>query len=198
MRQKAWTNSGSISERILILCEGSKTEPNYFDSVKKFTRNPALEIFNSKKNSPKELVDEALFLKREAIRERNPFKEVWVVFDRDGYTKHPEVFNRANATDIKIAFSSTCFEFWLLLHFEYTTSPFSDCDSVIKRLKKHIPTYEKSSKAYYDELMNIKVKVAIRNGEQIIAHCAQTGTGKIWEFNPYTDVGKLVEKLMSL
>ncbi len=192
-----------IPDRILILCEGERTEPIYFKAIKadKMKVNKLsglrIELHKTKKNTAKELVEEAISLKHEAIRERNAYNEVWVVVDRDNYTKHHEAFTRANATNIKIAFSSTCFEFWLLLHFEYSARPFHDCDSVIAKLKTHIPNYEKDVD-YYEELLKPNINIAIDNGKKIIAHCNQTGQGNIWEHNPYTDVGILVEKLLSL
>lgn len=185
-----------IRERILILCEGEKTEPDYFRAIKKDTRNTALEIPNCNKNTPKELIEEAINLMVKAKRERNEYKEVWVVFDKDNYTKHHEAFDRARAKDIKIAFSSTCFEFWLLLHFEYTSSPFSDCDNVIRKLKVHIPGYEKGGEHY--AILRPKISDAIKNGEKIMAYCSSTNNSRIWEYNPYTDVGLLVEKLLNI
>jgi hypothetical protein len=190
----------SPRERILILCEGKKTEPNYFKSIKAGkpkTSAVRIEVANTKKNTAKELVDEAIRLMNKAKSEdKNPYNEVWVVFDRDGYTKHPEAFNRANSKNIKIAFSSTCFEFWLLLHFEYTTYSFSNCDDAIRRLKAHIPDYEKGGEHF--ALLQPKINDAIKNGGKIIAHCNKTGNSQIWEYNPYTDVGLLVEKLLNM
>jgi hypothetical protein len=184
-----------LPDRILIICEGEKTEPNYFNSIKKDTRNSALEILNPNKNTPKELVDEAIKLKQKAKRERNEYKEVWVVFDKDGYTKHPEVFDRAKATGILIAFSSPCFEFWYFLHFKHSTAAISNADEMCRKLKEHIPDYDKAEN-YYEELKPL-TDSAIYHGEKVIKYWKETANVPIWEFNPYTDVGKLVEKLLS-
>ncbi len=131
-------------KRILIISEGKKTEPNYFNSVKRQFRLTSIEIPDTKKNTGKELLTTAIDLRSKAIKDRNEYDEIWIIIDRDGYTKHPQVFDRAkNFSDIKIGFSSPCFEFWLLLHFEYTSAPFTDCDSTIKKLENYLPDYIK-------------------------------------------------------
>ncbi len=172
-----------VKDRWLILCEGIKTEPNYFNAIKndlQFARNLAatrIVIHETRINTAKELVKLALEMKKEAEKDRNPYEEVWVVVDRDGYSKHPESFDRAKATGIKIAFSSTCFEYWYLLHFEYSTGGFSDCDAVIKKLKSHLPEYGKQQNHY--PILKPKTKTALTNGEKIMHHWKQIGEGPI-------------------
>lgn len=202
MTFRRYDKTRPIRQRILILCEGMKTEPNYFNSIKadklKGNRFSALriEVHHTKKNTAKELIDEAIKLSQEANRDKNPYNQVWVVFDKDGYTKHPESFDRAKAKKINIAFSSPCFEFWYFLHFEYSTGGVKDGDNMCRRLKQHITDYEKAEN-YYKQL-NPLTKTALINEQKIIKHWKETGNGNIWEFNPYTDVGILVEKLLSL
>ena len=40
--------------------------------------------------------------------------------------------------NVVIIINNPCLEFWLLLHFEYTSAPFNDCDNTIKKLKNHL------------------------------------------------------------
>lgn len=50
-----------------------------------------------------------------------------------------------------------CFEFWLLLHYDFVTKPFNCCDDVVRELKKHWPDYVKNSKCarqIYDKLQD--------------------------------------------
>ena len=47
------------------------------------------------------------------------------------------------AHDLRFAVSDPCFEFWLLLHFEFTTAPFDGYSEVRDRLKSHWPEYKK-------------------------------------------------------
>ena len=103
-----------------------------------------MQVIPTKINTGKEPVD---FLKN--LRE-TPKDELWAVFDRDGCTKHPEAFNKAEANEIRIAFSSISFEYWILLHFKYTTRPFSKADEIIRHLKKNgYIDYDKSDRGGY-------------------------------------------------
>jgi hypothetical protein len=191
-----------IKDRLLILCEGMVTEPNYFKALKKdiqYARKLAstrIVVHETRINTAKELVNLALSLKKEAEKERNPYQQIWVVVDRDGYTKHPASFDRAKATGIQIAFSSCCFEFWYLLHFEFSTSGFSNCDAVIKKLMKYIPDYEKKHDLYM--ILKSKIEIAISNGNKVISHWNSLDDRPIWTYNPYSDVGTLVSILIHL
>lgn len=63
------------------------------------------------------------------------YSEVWVVFDKDDHPCHKEAFDkvrqkRREKRHINLAFSSRCFETYLLQHFEYNTLSFqkSECN----------------------------------------------------------------------
>ena len=107
------------------------------------------------------------------------------------------MFDRAkNYLELKIGFSSPCFEYWLLLHFEYTSAPFNDCDNTIKKLKNHLPDYDKGED--YSRLLLGKIEMAITNSKQIKKHQVDTSNQKIYEYNPYTDLYELMETLINM
>lgn len=64
---------------------------------------------------------------------------LWAVFDKDQHPKAAEAFALAenSAPQVHIAFSSLCFEYYLLLHFEYLYSAFekSECRIGPKTIK---------------------------------------------------------------
>lgn len=69
------------------------------------------------------------------IAQLDNFSEVWVVFDKDDHPHHKEAFDkirqkRGANKKLNLAFSSRCFETYLLQHFEYSTQTFqkSECD----------------------------------------------------------------------
>ena len=68
--------------------------------------------------------------------------------------------------------SVPCFEFWLLLHFTYTTKQFdapaggSICDTVIKELKKYLPEYQKGNKDIFEKIQD-KLNIAISNAHKV-------------------------------
>ena len=93
------------------------------------------------------------------------------------------------ATGIRFAVSDPCFEFWLLLHGEYTTSSFPDCDSVIKRLEKHWPAYSKGHPPSLPFLE--KLPVAVTNAQRCREHHETSGG----DGNPSTKVDILAKSL---
>ena len=92
--------------------------------------------------------------------------------------------------------SNPCFEFWLLLHFIYTTKEFtagegSNCDLLISSLNGHLPGYCKSA-AVFDLLID-KMDTAIEHAKRVMRYHETSGTEI-----PSTDVYVLVEYLMAL
>lgn len=116
---------------ILIVCEGSETEPRYFEAlVRALGLNATVDVVvhgDTGYTDPKGLVDEALArAKRRAIEARKspvlaPFDEVWVVFDIEhpGNGRAPAIapaVSAALAKKLKPALSKPSFEVWYILH----------------------------------------------------------------------------------
>jgi hypothetical protein len=107
--------------KILIVCEGTQTEPNYFKAFKKFNRGTCvyeIDIEGEGKNTI-QVVDRAIELRDNAKYIGNEYDRVWAVFDRDSFP--PEKFNgaitKAKDNDIECAWSNEAFELWYLYHF---------------------------------------------------------------------------------
>ncbi|MFB3789489.1 MAG: RloB family protein, partial [bacterium] len=141
-------------DHLLIVCEGSKTEPGYFKGLKNHWRlHPAQIVIVGPEegNAPISIVEYALARKKENLKDSKKqkdirFDEIWCVFDHEGIHEHPslvQAINKAQANHLKVALSIPSFEFWYLLHFEYTTHHFSCCDDLIDKLKIYLPNYEK-------------------------------------------------------
>ena len=68
----------------------------------------------------------------EARRSDPGVDETWCVLDHDGREEevrkflvwHERARKSRSAPTIEAVISDPCFEYWLLLHFEYTTRPF--------------------------------------------------------------------------
>lgn len=204
MPKRRQTNKRKVNKRILILCEGGKTEPYYFKGLKtdrtRVSARAALriEIVDTSKNTGKELVSEAKMMRLQAKSERNPYDAIWIVLDKDGYTKHPHTFDQASANKINLAFSSISFEYWFLLHYEYTSKSFEKANDLIRYLKKYLPQYEKNDNNY--QILRDFTNKAIENAKQYrksIQFELENGK-RVYELNPYTDVDVLVERLLSL
>ena len=109
-------------ERFLIVCEGERTEPNYFEAFKQeLPRNLVrLEVYGEGANTLS-LIARALEIRDKEERSDYRFDHVWVVFDRDSFK--PDDFDnaidKATAAGMHCAWSNEAFELWYILHFEY-------------------------------------------------------------------------------
>ena len=199
-RKRKQTGVRKPNKRLYILCEGKKDKSEYA-YLKAFIRNCSfkglrvdVKVVDSEKNTGRELVEEGR-QKREM-----PNNIIWVVYDKDGYTKHAETFNLARNKNVKIAFSSISFEYWILLHYKYTSKAFNSCDDLLKYMKSKIDfDYSKSSASVFDETKHLLDK-AKKNAKKIQKY-QDDGNPKgtpIYEFNPYTNMNELIEEIESL
>ena len=105
-----------LRERFLIVCEGERTEPNYFRSFR--VPKDVADVVGAGANT--------VAVVREAIERRafDNYDHVWCVFDRDSFpAKHfNEALALAKQHGIKVAYSNQAFEIWYLLHFAYHDS----------------------------------------------------------------------------
>ena len=191
-----------VNKRILILCEG-QTECVYFTAFKKDSDLKAslgavdVDAYQPTDFSPLGLINEAKKRKKEAQQRRNPYDSIWIVFDRDGHHGVSEAFQTCIDAKVNRVFSSVCFEFWAILHFEYTTRPFKDGDEIVSYLKsKHYPSYKKGQDFYSD--LKPKVEIAIKHAKKIydkMHEDIEDGNTKLCDCNPYTNVHELVLEL---
>lgn len=117
-------------DRVLIVCEGAKTEPNYLRKlVDFFELNTAnVEVDGDSDSSPISVVEHSKERYNEEKRTGDAFDRVFCVFDKDShasYTRALDEVEKAKPKNIFKAITSVpCFEYWLLLHYEFTTKPF--------------------------------------------------------------------------
>lgn len=112
----------------LIVCEGEKTEPNYFESLKDDLPKGVLDVCDFKiigtGNNTTSLVNKAMTLRTELETQTNrTIDKMWIVFDKDSFTA--QSFNSAiqtclaNRPDVDCAWTNEAFELWYLLHFHF-------------------------------------------------------------------------------
>ena len=188
----------SPKERVLVVCEGAYTEPLYFGAMRDRLRLNTLEVKATKGVDPRTLVNIASEEDQREKRNGERFDSVYCVFDRDSHPQFEEASNMARARGFKLARSWPCFEFWLLLHFDFVRAPYarkgslSPCDVCIRDLRKHLPQYRKGDRTTFDDLWCL-LEDAIANGYQAAADAAATS-----ERNPSTEVHELVVHLQKL
>lgn len=113
------------NSRVLVVCEGQVTEPNYLNRIRNHYRNALVDVtVRGEGADPKIVVETAVEMKklaeREARRARDEFlkyDQVWCVFDRDEHRRFEDAVQQARAHEIQLAISNPCFELWILLHF---------------------------------------------------------------------------------
>jgi hypothetical protein len=192
-----------FNKRGLILCEG-ETEENYFNGLiyqpkyKRKFQSISIRVFKPKNHSPYGMVKEAKRMIGIAKSEKNPYDFVWVMFDKDGHAKIPEAFElaRTSPTQINIAFTIPCFEYFVLLHFDKTTKPFTKCDDVIHQIKKNwLPNYEKATNIF--DILLPKKNDGLAHSEWVVNQFnEEIQSGKrIYELSSYSNIHDLVNFL---
>lgn len=147
---------------ILVVCEGSETEPRYFEAlVRALGLKATVDVVvrgDTGYTDPKGLVDEALKLEKQRASEARkstvlaPFEEVWVVFD----IEHPgngraraiaPAVEAALARKLRPALSRPSFEVWYILH-DRPTPPAADKSAdCIRHLRRCAGGYAKDTDA---------------------------------------------------
>lgn len=107
--------------RFLIVCEGTKTEPFYFEALIKNHISTVREVtIEGEGMSTVALVDETMRIKKDLERKNAmTFDRVWVVFDKDDFGDFNEAIEKARKFGFQSAWTSEAFELWYYLHFEY-------------------------------------------------------------------------------
>jgi hypothetical protein len=191
-------NTLKVNKRLYIVCEGGKTEYNYFKNViddsNIHTKLVEVKVLQTKINTPKELIN---FLKG---KRETRSDELWAVFDHDGHPNLGDAFNNAQNNNIRIAFSNIAFEYWVLLHFEETNRAFLKSRDIISYLNKrnHFPDYDKGDKNLYERIKDKTATAELRAKRNRQAMEKANPGARIFEINPYTDVDKLLESIRNL
>ena len=115
----------TLEERkyFLLVCEGERTEPLYFDYFKRILPKHLLEV---------QIIgagDNTINVVKRAITERDkraadhinpPYDETWAIFDKDDFPDDHfnDAIQLANNNRIKNGASNQAFELWYVLHFQ--------------------------------------------------------------------------------
>jgi hypothetical protein len=186
-------------ETFLITVEGKATELAYLKKIREklSLKAIAVEIVHGNHTDPIGIVKEAIEFRNRQLAKvaistvAQPFDRTWVIFDRERQNhprreQLPKALQLAADNGIEVALSIPTFEFWLLLHYEFTTKAFDGCEPATKALKKFIQQYEKGNLPL-EELVG-KVRTAITHAEKCRNHWRGVGG----DMNPSTDVDLLV------
>ena len=208
MRDKEYSRKSKLkSKRLapanyLIVCEGKKTEPNYFNGLKRRINEkygnkvdvliPNIDVKGTGMNTTS-LVK---YTQKTVNHANKVYGQVWVVFDKDDY--NDEQFDSAiKNCDYNVAWSNPNFELWLLAHFK-KVSRYISKDDVLQELskefqKKGLGDYTKNDTNIFDKVTSDgKLHTALKN----CGHMEELNKeGQASQRNPMTKVYKIVDGL---
>lgn len=174
---------------IFIICEGEKTEPNYFLGFR--LSNVKVE---GKGYNIVSLIEYAEQFKYE-------YDEIWCVFDQDG---HIDKFDSAISKcreNVHAAYTNEAFELWYLLHFDDIQPDMGMTrDQYCEKLDAYIPQkrgrnrpkYCKNDREIYNKLLEHQ-STAIRRAKRILDDYPEYYNPS--QKKPVTTVHLLVERL---
>jgi hypothetical protein len=183
-------NRRPTRKRILIVCEGAKTEPDYFNSFRVPKQVCQIQGLGSNTIS---LVNSA-----KRLKDQGDYSEVWCVFDRDSFPKKNVLaaLSLADKLGFKCAFSNESFELWYILHFCYLDTQITRHD-YCARLSDFLKSpYKKNNPLIYD-LLQDRQATAIRNSEVLEKAMCKPGVSP-YDARPHTTVHRLVKRLNKL
>jgi hypothetical protein len=195
-------------DTILVVTEGTVTEPIYFEALRDALRLSAVKIVIAFGNTsaPLSVVQTAANKAQEqkrkkgrgklGISEPEKFDQVWAVIDTDAAVRDglwQEVGAAAKKHRVLLAHSTPSFEFWLLLHLRYCTPCLQSSAHAEQRLEQELGfTYNKKK----GEVQRVIQRVlptwptAVNNAKKVREHHKECGT--VLPADPSTDVDLMV------
>ena len=188
---------------ILIVCEGTKTEPNYFEAFAKKQQGVIVYDIEVKGlgRGTKDVVKKAINLKS-----KNNYDRVWAVFDKDEFSAKDfnDAITLGSQNGIEVAWSNEAFELWYLYHFHNVTTGVSrkQYEEKISIAVNSSPKYKSKKKYKYAKNDPNNFEIMTTYGSMDAAmkyaetkHSEYTDTRYAIQ-NPCTTVYRLVRQLI--
>ena len=193
--------------RVLIICEGKKTEPLYLSDLRDELKAPTVsfEVVGEGRD-PSAVVKRAI---EHAESVEGDYDYIFCVFDRDKHARYADACERCKTRRVKrqgapntklVAITTNpSFEYWLLLHLNPTTRPYRQTgtktsgDQVLSEFAKEYlratgQKYSKGSRGVYKAL-RAKLDTAIDFSEK----ANRDGLG-----NPHSLVGAMITAMRNI
>ncbi len=183
--------------KILVVCEGKKTEPNYFRGLKNSLRLGTANVEITGDSDPNPTCVVAFAKKRYHEEKKNglPFEHVYCVFDKDSHHDYQVALSQIKNAKPEGVFhaitSVPCFEYYLLLHYIYSARP---CTStkMLSTLKRHYKNYKKGDEKIFSTVQS-RLETAKTRAEKSLVDANQNNTD-----NPSTNAHILVEFMQNI
>jgi hypothetical protein len=187
------------SRTILIVCEDSKSSPDYFVRLRSelTLTSVTVEVYGKECGSaPISVVNYAIERKQEVETSsiRDKYDEIFCVIDIDEH-ETDQAIQKARDNNLNMIISNPCFEYWYILHFRKTGKSCPRhklCSELKKELKKRgCKAYNKSGCDFIDQIYPL-TKTAIKNAKDILKS-QYHDESDLRKCDPSTHVYKIVE-----
>ncbi|MBY7815315.1 RloB family protein [Vibrio fluvialis] len=192
-------------DKILIVTEGEKTEPFYFQEVVGHYKisSANVRIDGNSRSSPGFVLTHAKKLADEERKQGSPYDKVFIVIDRDDHAcfqKTVDAVKKIKGNVFSAVTSIPCFEYWLILHFKCSTKEYistignTAANQALNDLRKQpgMKDYKKKDKGIFIKLLPLLEDAKI-NSARALALAQQLGVD-----NPTTSVHDFIHYLQNV
>ena len=182
-----------IKQSFLIVCEGEKTEPDYF---KAFRMTAATIKAVGQAMNTMTLVNKAINIREADQKRKRVYDQCWVVFDKDDFPAKDfnQAIQLAEKNGFRVAYSNQAFEYWFLLHYNLYTGAIhrNQYKDMLTRLTGMPYSKSEGYGAVIYNLLLSRQQQAISNAETVLAEISH---GNPAEEESSTTVHRLVLEL---
>ena len=182
-----------IKQSFLIVCEGEKTEPDYF---KAFRMTAATVKAVGQAMNTMTLVSKAISIREADQKRKKVYDQCWVVFDKDDFPAKDfnQAIQFAEKNGFCVAYSNQAFEYWFLLHYNLYTGAIhrSQYKDMLTKLTGMPYSKSEGYGAVMYNLLLSRQQQAINNAETVLAEISH---GNPAEEESSTTVQRLVVEL---
>ena len=182
-----------IKQSFLIVCEGEKTEPDYF---KAFRMTAATIKAVGQAMNTMTLVNKAISIREADQKRKRVYDQCWVVFDKDDFPAKDfnQAIQLAEKNGFRVAYSNQAFEYWFLLHYNLYTGAIhrNQYKDMLTRLTGMPYSKSEGYGAVMYNLLLSRQQQAINNAETVLAEISH---GNPAEEESSTTVQRLVLEL---
>jgi len=199
-------------DSFLIVTEGTVTEPVYFELLRESLQlsTVTVKVMPGKASDPRHVIQSAadevkklarrVRQKKVAATELKSFDHVWAVIDTDvairlGYWN--DVIQKARDLKVKLAHSTPCFEYWLLLHLKMTTrGDLINGDTAKRAFRDELGHEYSTNREITEQAFKSLIPewpTAVRNAQKVRQHHDDANTPS--PADPSTEVDRIVSAL---
>lgn len=200
-------------DRVLIVTEGSKTEPDYFRRLinELGLTTAKVVVMGDGGSAPISVVEDA----KKLLNQDDDFEQIYCVFDRDRHSTYEQALqaldglagSKGYKDKVVLAIPSVpCFEFWYLLHVSNSSKPYeaaatggSPGQALLADLCKldGFGKYDKSGCEGFYEAIRPTRETAIQRAETFLKAANAEGAREYFE-NPSTRVHLVIRGLQKI